>query len=141
MAADPLLCIGRLHISGNAQALRAVDDWLHGLQSQYDWDARLQFKMEVVLHEVLPNIFEHAAHPEETPLEIALFKGDADYRLQVVDQGMPFDPLHQPAFVAPDTLEAASVNGRGIHLIRQFTDKQSYLRVNEKNVLTLYFIS
>lgn len=141
MAAEPLLCIGQLHLPGKTQDMRIVDDWLQGLQQQHAWHSRLHFKMELVLHEALPNIFEHADHPEDHPLEVIMFRMAHGYCLQISDAGVPFDPLLQPGFLPAQHLDAANINGRGIHLIRQFTDKQSYRRVNDKNVLKLHFIS
>ena len=61
----------------------------------------------------------------------------ADFAVDVIDQGLAFNPL---SVTPPDPtvlLEDATLKGIGIHLIRQVTDEVRYSRIGDKNVLTL----
>jgi anti-sigma regulatory factor (Ser/Thr protein kinase) len=58
-------------------------------------------------------------------------------KLEVVDDGKPFDPLQRPEVDTSVPLEKKPVGGLGIHLIRQFMDQVQYRREGDKNVLTM----
>ena len=64
----------------------------------------------------------------------------ARVKQQITDAGIPFDPFAREPFVEAESLAQATVTGRGIHLIRSFTDEQKYRRLENGNTirLTLY---
>ncbi len=55
----------------------------------------------------------------------------------VSDCGVPFDPTHGVEESAASTLASASIGGRGLKMIRGFSDEQFYRREGGKNIFTV----
>ena len=97
-------------------------------------------KIELVLEELLVNHVLHAYGPDEGDSEVICYRQEpAQFCLQIIDAGQPFDPLKQSA---PDLTLAPGdrpVGGLGIYLVRAMADEVSYRREAGKNVLTACF--
>ena len=62
---------------------------------------------------------------------------DENMKVEVEDDGRPFNPLEAPP---PDTgkpLTERQVGGLGIYLMREMMDEVEYRRENDKNLLVL----
>ena len=64
---------------------------------------------------------------------------DAQQRfiIDIVDQGIPFDPLSLAAPALTDDLANRQVGGLGVFLIRRLMDDVSYRRADDQNILQL----
>jgi serine/threonine-protein kinase RsbW len=58
-------------------------------------------------------------------------------KIDVEDNGIPFNPLALPDVVLPKNLAEAHIGGLGIFIIRQYADESSYQRKNNKNIFTI----
>lgn len=97
-------------------------------------------EIALVIEEVLVNII-HYAYPERCgDVEIRYRKHD-DTRLilEILDNGIPFNPLSlsEPSLTAE--LSDRKVGGLGVVFIREVTDDIQYRRDRDANVLTLTF--
>jgi len=95
-------------------------------------------KLNLVFDELLNNIISYA-YDDGDEHEIMLDFELAGSRLTVsiMDDGVPFNPFEADA---PDTaagLDERKIGGLGIHLVRSLTDKATYQRRVDKNVVTL----
>lgn len=89
-------------------------------------------KYEVAAEEAVVNIL-HYSHASE--IEIVLSSQDSAFTIQLMDDGIAFDPTaHIPNDKATDERQ---VGGMGIHLIRQIVDEMHYERKKEKNILRM----
>ncbi len=96
--------------------------------------ARLSM-LELLLEEIVANICLHA-HPTGGKFSVAVSGEQGRIRLQIEDDGIPFDPLKM---IAPDIgADAAEreIGGLGLVLIRKIADDLSYRRENGCNILT-----
>jgi serine/threonine-protein kinase RsbW/sigma-B regulation protein RsbU (phosphoserine phosphatase) len=96
------------------------------------------FAVKVALDEVLMNVIHHG-HTDGGRHHVHIrLEADAErVRLEVSDDGRPFDPLAAPP---PDTgapLPERPVGGLGIHLVRQLMDEVTYQRAGDRNVLVM----
>lgn len=100
-------------------------------------------ELRLVVEEALVNVIRHGyAGREAGSLHLALTLAAADgrpaVRVDLQDQGIPFDPL---ALGAPDTgalAEDRPIGGLGVMLMRQLSDLQTYRHDPEHgNWLTL----
>lgn len=98
-------------------------------------------ELELILEELVTNVIRHgydAGDAREHQIAIAL-ELDADrIRIEVVDDGRPFDPRQAPA---PDTtapLEERPVGGLGLHLVRRLVDGLEHERRDGRNHLVLW---
>jgi len=95
-------------------------------------------KVKVVLDELLNNILSYAYRDKcQHSIEIGISLTGDQLAVQVVDDGIPFNPFEREA---PDTncsLEEREIGGLGIHLVRNVMDQVAYERRAGKNVVTV----
>jgi anti-sigma regulatory factor (Ser/Thr protein kinase) len=91
-----------------------------------------------VLNEALPNIIGYA-YPDDGDHDIAIALEDRGDRvvIEITDDGVAFDPFEREPFVEAASLADAAIGGRGIHLMRSFTDAQEYRRRDGTNLIRL----
>lgn len=95
-------------------------------------------KLSIAADELLNNIVSYGieapgAHDIRMEVEV---RADT-VRLELSDDGMPFDPL---SLETPDTEEASErrkIGGLGIHLVRRVMDEVTYQRIDGRNQLIL----
>ena len=125
-----------LTIANQFGELARVASWLEQMSQHYLLAERTVFKLDLVLNEALPNIISYA-YPDQLSHNILIkFEDRGDYViLEIIDDGMAFNPFE--AVLLPDQLdlESSSINGRGINLIKSFTDAQEYQRINNTNIM------
>ncbi len=137
-------CIDQLQLEHSPSALQLTHHWLHRLQQQLHLSTDLVFRMDLVLNELIPNILEHggisaaAEVPAPPQMLVRLLKSLRGYALEISDGGPAFNPL-QHHYVPATDLYTASVSGRGIHLVKTFTEHQCYAYQSGRNVLTVTF--
>ena len=124
----------KVHLNPTPDRLPHVIAGLDAFLDGTPCGAKARLELETVLEEAYMNIAGHSG-ATEADVDFTLEGGDVCLRFS--DNGVPFNPLSQPE---PDvTLPAAerSIGGLGILMIRRMTDRQTYAREGERNVLTL----
>ena len=112
----------------------AIEDF--GLQA--DWPLDLVFKVNLALEEVVINVMNYGHDDGLHEIEISLFSDENALTIEIVDDGRPFDPLHDaPRPNVTGELEDRNIGGLGIHLVRKMMDDVRYRREQGKNHLTL----
>jgi serine/threonine-protein kinase RsbW len=99
---------------------------------------QLLHDLDLALEEILANIISHGYTDIcEHEIRVRLSVHSGEVRIDVEDDGQPFNPLDAPA---PDTakpLAERPVGGLGIHLVRQLMDGLEYKRQGDRNLLTM----
>ena len=91
-------------------------------------------KLEVAAEEAVVNIL-HYSQAVEIELVISHLSGQTGIRIQLIDDGIPFDPTaHETNATA---VADRQIGGMGISLIRQIADELQYQRMDDKNQLTI----
>jgi sigma-B regulation protein RsbU (phosphoserine phosphatase) len=89
-------------------------------------------KYEVAAEEAIVNILHYS---QANDIEIVLSSQDSAFTIQLIDDGLPFDPTeHTPN---NKTIDERQIGGMGIHLIRQIVDEMHYERKKGKNILRM----
>jgi len=86
----------------------------------------------IAADEVLSNVIDHGG---AASVQVTASVRDGRVTVEIVDDGVAFDPLAKPA---PDTgldVEARQVGGLGVHLVRTLMDDVTYRREDGKNCL------
>lgn len=93
--------------------------------------------IELALEEALVNIFNYA-YPEGGGLVEVRFgpRNEKKFVVEIVDEGMPFDPLSCSDPDVTQGVEEREIGGLGILLIKEMADHVEYRRENTMNVLT-----
>jgi sigma-B regulation protein RsbU (phosphoserine phosphatase) len=128
----------RLTLANRKEELPRLVAWIDGLEEKFALPPGLAASLNLALEEWIVNIVSYAyldtaAHV----IELRLWHEVDTLRIEIEDDGRPFDPTAQ---AAPDTaapLEQRRIGGLGIHFIRKTMDGMSYHRRDDHNVLTL----
>jgi OFA family oxalate/formate antiporter-like MFS transporter len=117
--------------------------------SKAELSAEKLYRIQLAIEEAVVNIC-HYAYLEEAAVNLVNYPYQSpghliirarqerdSFVVDVIDEGLAFNPLS----VAPPELDARfeepSLKGIGIHLIRKVTDEVRYSRIEDRNVLTL----
>lgn len=93
--------------------------------------------LQLAVEEAVMNVFSYAYQIPPGELTVRLRNDQRRFEVELVDEGIPFDPL---TLVEPDVkaeIEERSIGGLGILLIRRVMDEVHYQRINNQNVATL----
>ena len=102
------------------------------------WPPDLAFQIQLVLDEIGDNLVEHRTASQGTHMAVTLVSDDQAVTVEVVDDGIAFDPIEDaPEADITSTLEDRPIGGLGLHLIRNLMDEINYRREDGKNILTL----
>ncbi len=95
-------------------------------------------ELELVMEEVLVNIFKYAYGGKEPgEVTISCSEDGGNLVMDVVDSGVPFDPLTASDPDITAGVDERPVGGLGIYLIKKLMDKVKYRREEGRNRLTL----
>lgn len=127
---------GSICISNQYEELTKVAMWLEKMAQHFQFSERTAFKLDLVLNEAIPNIISYA-YDDDLLHEIMIRIENDEHRvlLEIIDDGLPFNPFNSDLKPEQFSLEAASANGRGIFLIKSFTDTQDYSYHNNQNTI------
>ena len=102
------------------------------------WMPDLTFQIQLALDEIGDNLVEHWVQSQSTYMMVTLDSQDQAVTVEVVDDGIAFDPTADaPAADVISALEDRPIGGLGLHLIRTLMDKVDYRREDGRNILTL----
>ena len=129
----------RLEILNDLDELDRLNAAIEALGVRWDLLPQAIAALQIALEEVVSNIIRHGFRDDERHrvlVRIARRAGGA-LRIEVEDDGAPFDPLAAPHPPACESLEACEPGGLGIHLVRHLMDEVSYQRSGANNVLSM----
>ena len=111
---------------------------VNGFLESHSLPPRIVYNANLVLEEVLTNIIKYAFHDSAAhEIGVLLALREEGLFIEVVDEGMEFDPLAIPAPEMKDSILEADEGGLGVHLVRRTVDSISYRRDASRNILTL----
>ena len=112
---------------------RAQDE-LERFAARLNFPERKLRELQLALEEHLTNIL-HYAYPDtgEHRIFVRFEFNPPELRIEVTDDGRPFNPLAHPAPDLSLPLEERPIGGLGIHMIRKSLDHAEYRRENDRN--------
>ncbi|MBE6472653.1 MAG: HAMP domain-containing protein [Coriobacteriaceae bacterium] len=98
--------------------------------------------LDIAAEELFVNVC-HYAYPDATPENPGEARVSFEYAanppsltVQIVDDGVPYNPLAKPDAVTPDDIMEVPIGGLGILMAKKSVDDMTYERVGDSNVLT-----
>lgn len=125
-----------LKIAPSLDQLERITAVVEDLGERDDWPTDLIFKVNLVLDELWVNVVHYSGATGD--VEVSLDADADEVRLEIADDGRPFDPLSEA--VEPDldaALEERPIGGLGIFLVREMMDELHYRREDGKNRLAM----
>ena len=115
-----------------------LQDQLEAFARLHGFAARVLHDVQLALEEHLTNILAYAYDDKgEHVIRIHVQLNATALRVEVADDGRPFNPLERPAPDLTQPIEARPVGGLGIHMMRKSLDGMEYRRADGKNILTM----
>ncbi len=127
-----------LTVKTQAEELARITAAVEDFGEQEQWPPELVFRVNLVLEEVGVNIMNHGHDEGIHEFDITLTSEERTLTIEIVDDGRPFDPLHDAK--RPDVtaaIEDRTIGGLGIYFVREMMDELHYRREEGKNYLTL----
>ena len=93
--------------------------------------------LELAVEEAAVNICSYAYEIPPGEVTVRITPEPGVVRIELVDNGVPFDPLSMDAPDIKSELENREVGGLGIFLIRRMLDEVHYSRRGDQNILSL----
>ena len=120
-------------------ALALLDGSLQAFGRRERWSDRLLYRVNLVLDELLTNVFSHGVSSGDGPPRVRLVVGarPGAARIELVDDGVAFDPRTAPLRPAPDRDAPLPVGGLGLRFVRELSDSLCYERSGGRNRLCL----
>lgn len=131
----------RLELSADQRAITEASEWAQARAAECNMDADTLFAVQLCVEETVTNVVTYAFDTTSRPPVIALsaWYENARFRVEVMDNGTPFDPISMQSPGREGTIENATIGGRGLRLIRAFTKAIEYRHDGEFNRFTLTF--
>ncbi len=137
----------RLILENRLEALAQINPWLERGWNEYELPNESLFEVALCIYEATANIimyayqvpdgYSKAPEPIARVIEISLILHDDAIEIKIQDDGYDFNPLMTPERKVAQTISEASLSGRGIPLLRGFSDKLSYQRSGGYNQLSI----
>lgn len=94
-------------------------------------------QIEVIIEELFSNILRFAYEDaQEHLIEIRVVKEEYEIGIEIIDDGIPFNPLEYRSLPSSDPAES-NAGGMGLSLVKTFSDSITYRRWNQKNHLQI----
>jgi anti-sigma regulatory factor (Ser/Thr protein kinase) len=128
----------KLSIQNNIDNLRKIADFVEKFGEEYNLDSKTSFELNLILDELVTNIISYAYDDEDKHMiEIVLEKSDDVINIRTIDDGKEFNPIEKDKVDVQASLEERKIGGLGIHIVKQKTDKITYERKDNRNILSL----
>ena len=128
----------QLTIHNDLAEIEQLRDTVDRLAGELQVPPRPLIQLQVALDELVSNVIRYAWPAGGThQLVVRLTLGPTAARIEVVDDGMSFDPResHDPPQVAAGL--PVPIGGRGISMLKNLVDSIDYVRVDGCNHITL----
>ena len=101
------------------------------------WPPDLLYQVELVVEELCVNVVNHGGDGSHR-IEVALASSPEQLTLDIVDDGIPFDPLTEaPPPDLESDVEDRPIGGLGVFFVKEMMDEVSYRRDGERNHVTM----
>ena len=130
----------RIRLAAKLENLDKFIDVVSIFADQNDFSPDVVRRIKISIEEAVVNIINYAYPEREGEVEICYRKeNDTKLILEILDNGIPFDPLSMPKPALTATLSDRKVGGLGVHFIRKLTEDVRYRREGNANILTLIY--
>ena len=127
-----------LNVSGDLSELERISAAAEEMGQRENWPAAMLFKINLALEEFVLNVMTHGYHEALTEIRVTLTSDEEAVSIEILDDGLPFDPLNDAP--APDLttgIESRQIGGLGVFLVLDTMNQVHYAREGDQNCLTM----
>lgn len=127
-----------LKITNQIAQLEILANTLDNISEEWGIPMNTSLSLNLVLEELVTNIiFYGYDDKEEHQISIHLSYIDRTFQIIIEDDAREFNPLTKAEPDLDADIENRSIGGLGIHFVRQIMDSFTYVRKENKNIVTL----
>jgi anti-sigma regulatory factor (Ser/Thr protein kinase) len=127
-----------LTLANQRSAVGRLQDQMEAFGREHGVAARELHGVQLALEEHLTNVLCYAYDDEvEHQIRVRTHLTGTELRVEVEDDGRPFNPLAQPEPDLSKAIEERRIGGLGIHMMRKSLDRLEYRREAGRNVLVM----
>ncbi len=112
-------------------------EFVRSAGTAFDLDEKKVSEIELATEEAIVNIINYGYGNSPGDIEITCSLEKRDLLFEIIDSGVPFNPLAQTEPDVNADIDERSIGGLGIYLTEKLMDNIRYRREEEKNILTL----
>jgi anti-sigma regulatory factor (Ser/Thr protein kinase) len=127
----------RIRIAADRQSLDRVFDAYERFARAHAVPDDIRRDVYVALEEIVSNVVLHGSRTRTPQVNVTLAIDQGSLRVQIVDDGPPFDPFSAPAPDVNRPLRERPIGGLGILFVTRLTDEHTYSRRANRNWVTL----
>ncbi|MDR0968638.1 MAG: ATP-binding protein [Holosporaceae bacterium] len=123
-------------IKNNIEEISRICDIVRNFCVQNGVSDEKYHDVVLILDELITNIISYA-YPDggERFFDLSLEKNDQYIVMNVIDDGIPFDPSSQADPDVDSSIEERQLGGLGIFMVKQLSEVIEYSRVDDQNRL------
>jgi serine/threonine-protein kinase RsbW len=105
--------------------------------SSEEFDKFLLYKILISADEILTNIISYAYPDGDGDLLLRYTNQGESLSIDIIDWGIPFDPLSREKPDLDIQIEGRQIGGLGVYMTKDLMDRVEYKREHDRNILTL----
>jgi len=132
-----------LQLPAELENLPLVNEFIHSELDRRLCPKRVQNQLDIAVEELYVNVC-HYAYPDATPEKPGTVRILRTYSadppcvvVDIIDEGIPYNPLAKPDAVTPDDIADVPIGGLGILMAKKCTDEMRYERSGDNNIVTI----
>ena len=125
-----------LRLPAKLDSLSSFNTFVIEKIDQFDLPREIIPKIELVLEELITNVFKYAYPGREGDLELACSYRGSDLCISLRDWGAPFNPLEQNNPDISEDISQRKIGGLGIYLVKEMVENLEYHRQDDSNILS-----
>ena len=127
-----------LHVPGTLDAIRPATEQAESWLAERQVSFEAMYLASLTIEELVTNCIKYGYDDPAGRIIDLMFSVEGQLlRIEVVDDGRPFNPLDAPAPDLSLPIEQRPIGGLGLHLLRELADEARYERRDGTNRLTL----
>jgi sigma-B regulation protein RsbU (phosphoserine phosphatase) len=127
-----------IQLKNKLSELARVNQTLTEFGQRHNLATKAMHDLTLALEEILTNVISYGyTDNREHEIKVRLSAQPGEIRVEVEDDGHPFNPLQAPVPDTTQSVEQRTIGGLGIHLVRQLMDGLEYQRQHGKNLLLM----
>jgi len=127
-----------LHVPSTIDAIRPATEQAEVWLAEHRVSFEAMYLASLAIEELVTNCIKYGYDDaNDHSIEIVFAVEEEALRMEVIDDGNPFNPLEAPSPDLSLAIEDRRIGGLGIHLLRELADEVSYERRDGTNRLRL----